>query len=198
MEKQQASINEFVAAKINSLKKREDSYSRATLAKLRRGVGKSPGSMPDIWDFTLGDLPESWLSQSGDPTPFEWAAHIAITLFALHQQGKDIRQSPMSESGGSLGSAVRRLISKRGAESESAIKRRFDTVITSSSAEELAYHLRGLISLIRSGDIPLDYPRLAGDLLKFQFQDQRDKVRLLWGQDYYFNRNREDEISDEE
>jgi len=198
MEKQQATINEFVAAKINTLKKREESYSRSTLAKLRRGVGRSPGSMPDIWDFTLGDLPESWLSQSGDPTPFEWAAHIAITLFALHQQGKDIRQSPMSESGGSLGSAVRRLISSRGAESESAIKRRFDTVITSSSAEELAFHLRGLISLIKSEGIPLDYPRLAGDLLRFQFQDQRDKVRLLWGQDYYFNRKREDEISDEE
>ena len=198
MEKQQVTINEYVAVKINLLQKREESYTRATLAKLRRGVGRHPGNVPDIWDFTLSDMPEDWSSQSGEPTPYEWAAHMAITLFALHQQGKDIKQNPMSVRGGSLGSAVRLFINKRGMESENAIKRRFDTVITANAAEELSFHLRGLINLIKSESIPLDYPRLAEDLHKFQYPEQRDKIRLRWGQDYYFNKNREVENNDEE
>ena len=99
--------------------------------------------------------------------------------------------------GKSLGSAVWILTNKRGAKSEDAIKRRFDTVITSNSATELAYHLRGMIQLLKSESISLDYPRLAEDLFRFQSPVSRDSVRLQWGQDYFFTRGKEEE-SDEE
>ena len=187
MEEQQKAINKFVNDKIQMLANSHNpSYVRATLAKLRRGVGKRPADLPDIWDFTLDLLPDEFLSKTGIPTNGQWATFLSLTLFALHQQGKDINENPMSEAGGnSLGNAVRDLTNKRGEESADAIKRRFDIVVTSSSAEELAYHLRSMISLLRGESIPLDYPRLAEDIFNFQSPVKRDGVKLRWGQDYY-------------
>ena len=197
MENNQKVLHDFVNLKIASLAYRDESYIRAILAKLRRGVGKHPGNIPDIWDYTLEGLPEKFLSSSEYPTPWMWSVHISLTLFALHQQGKDLKMSLMSKSGGSLGSAVGILAKRRGAETENAVKRRFDAVITSNSAEELAHHLRGLIYLLKSVDLPLDYPRLAEDLYKFQFPERRDGVRLKWGQDYYYDKGKDDKNDQE-
>lgn len=45
--------------------------------------------------------------------------------------------------------------------------------------------MRGMVQLLRSQDIPLDYPALAEDLFWFQIPSQRAKVCLRWGQDFY-------------
>jgi CRISPR system Cascade subunit CasB len=180
---------------INSLQSSgNDSHIRASLANLRRGIGKKPGSLPEIWEFTLEGLPENPFLRNDEPSREEWAAHIAMTLFALHQQGKSLRDSPMSVSGQSLGIAVNRLVAKRDS-SEDAIQRRFHTVVTSDSLEELTHHLRGLIQLLKSEGIPLDYPKLAEDLYQYQSADARDGVRLRWGREYY--RIRKDEQDNE-
>jgi CRISPR system Cascade subunit CasB len=200
VENRPIAIRNFVGGRIYSLLSREEPYIRATLAKLRRGLGKHPGKLPDIWDFTLENLPEVFLSRSGVPTSGEWAVHISLTLFALHQQGRDPKLNPMSkpilEGGKTIGNAVQALAIKRGTESKEAIKRRFDTIITSNSSEELAFHLRGMINLIKSESIPIDYPLLAEDIFRFQSEEQRDNVRLKWGQDYYFYQGK-DENDDE-
>ena len=195
-------IRNYVGNKIHLLISREEPYVRATLAQLRRGIGRHPGSMPDIWDFTLGDLPGEFHSQTGDPTPGEWAAHIALTLFALHQQGKNLHDEAMSVSDASkpdrsLGHAVRTLVMERGSDADTAIRRRFSVVVTSDSTEELAHHLRGLIQLLRNDGIALDYPRLAEDLYKFQLPALRDGVRLRWAQDYYIVKGKEEEEYEE-
>ena len=198
MENHPKAIHDYVAGKIHALRNREDPYVRASLAKLRRGIGKPPGSMPDIWDLTLGGLPEAFLSKTHEPTPGEWAAYLSLTLFALHQQGKSLRDDPMSMADNtkpdkSLGHAVLILTAKRGPDAKDAIKRRFDVVVTSDSPEELAYHLRGIINLLRSEGIPLDYPRLAEDLYRFQTPALRDGVRLRWAQDYTIVRGKDEE-----
>jgi CRISPR type I-E-associated protein CasB/Cse2 len=116
-------------------------------------------------------------------------AHMAMTLFAMHQQGNNPRNKPMSMPGREfhLGSAVRKLVTESGGEdAEAPIKRRFDAAVTSESPEELYRHLRGIIQLLRSKYIPLDYPQLADDLLNFQNPDRRDGVRLKWGRSYYY------------
>ena len=74
---------------------------------------------------------------------------------------------------------------KQDKEREPAIKRRFDTVLTANEFTEFAYHARGLIQLLRGGDITLDYPRLAEDLYRYQFDENRNRIRLRWGEDYY-------------
>jgi CRISPR system Cascade subunit CasB len=167
----------------------ESPWSRAMLAKLRRGIGKQPGELPDLFEILLGDMPEELYGRGDDPSYSEWAIYTALTLFALHQQGKD---HPMSvggktenkNTGNSLGAAVGYLV-KQDRDREPAIKRRFDSVATANEFTEFAHHARGLIQLLRAGDIALDYPRFAEDLFWYQFDEMRNRVRLHWGEDYY-------------
>ena len=53
-------------------------------------------------------------------------------------------------------------------------------------------HLRGLVQLMSSKDIPLDYVSLAGDLYEFQTRDGAARARLRWGQDFYRNIKQEE------
>jgi CRISPR system Cascade subunit CasB len=181
----------FVQRKISQLiESGNESAARATLAKLRRGIGKAPGSLPELWNVTLEGLPETLIGRGNEPTRGEWAVHTALTLYALHQQGKDLKKQRMSCDGEYLGAAVRRLI--RSDEDEPRIKRRFDAVATSESLEEFAHHLRGLVQLLKAEDIPLDYPSLAKEIYWFQFSEARDSIRLHWGRDFYRTRENKD------
>lgn len=174
----------FVSQRIHRLTNAgNESATKASLAKLRRGAGKEPGSLPELFSETLFGMPEALAGTGPEPSRGEWAIHIALTLFALHQQGKDIKTKPMHQTGQRLGSAMRILARKP--EDESRVKRRFDQVLTADSPEELAHHLRGLVQLLKAADIPLDYASLATDLYFMQVQTARDGVRLRWGRDYY-------------
>jgi len=174
----------FVKYKISRLSgTQNEPAARALLAKLRRGIGKAPGSMPEIWNVTLDGMPEALSGKGGDPTPGEWAVHTALTLYALHQQGKDLKHQCMSKDGYFLGISLRKLISND--DDEQRVKRRFDAAATSTSPEEIAHHLRGLVQILKAEDIPLDYPALTEDLYWFQLPDVRDAVRLRWGRDFY-------------
>jgi len=181
----------FVKQKIQSLLYAPESTISRTLAHMRRGIGKHPGSTPWLWDVTLAGLPESMLSSNyyGDPTYGEWAVHTAMTLFALHQQSHDPKSAPMSKDGEEFGKAIRKLVAQEDALPR--IKRRFDAMITSDNMSEVSHHLRGLIQLLKSKHIPLDYPSLAQDLYWFQVQKTRDNVRLKWGQDFYYIEKKE-------
>ncbi|MDO5112102.1 MAG: type I-E CRISPR-associated protein Cse2/CasB [Clostridia bacterium] len=177
-------VRDFVRKRIGELThSSNDAAVRAKLARLRRGLGCAPGSMPELWDVTLEGMPEELYSKDGAPTKGEWAAHTALTLFALHQQGKDMKTKPMNAEGASLGASIRRLV--KSGEDDARIKRRFDAAVTANSPAEFAHHLRGLVQLLKSENIPLDYPALAAEMVLFQTNGARDSVRLRWGQDFY-------------
>ena len=160
------------------------------LAKLRRGIGKHPGELPDLWELTLQELPDEWLSYYGNPSRHENAIHTALTLYALHRQGKDRSMNVARVGEGerqydeSFGSAVARLVGQD-ANNLDAVKRRFDAVATASDFTELSRHARGLIQLLKAADLPMNYPRFAMDLYNFQFADRADGIRLRWGEDFY-------------
>ena len=175
-------VSSYVARQVGILQL--DTNARAAnLAKLRRGVGKTLEESPETWSMVLSGMPEGLLSKSADcrATEGEKAAYTALTLFALHQQGES---RPVNSPGASFGNAIRSLVTP---ENEEGIKRRFDAVVTSTTIEELSYHARGLVQLMRASDrlIAMDYPRFAKDLYNFQFPDGRRNVILSWGQDYY-------------
>lgn len=213
MESKGEKIGEFVKKRIAWLEgSNNDAAVRRSLAILRRGIGKAPGSMAELWDMTLKDLPESFYRETGIPSDEEWAVYIALTLYALHQQGNDIKQKSMNKEDVSLGTAVRildKLKDSASAEestdedkaegSQDDNKRRnyrFDRIITSQSITELSNHLRGMVQLLKQSSVPLDYAMLAEDIYRFQFDEERDRVRLKWGQDYYRRETKENAVNE--
>ncbi|XVV06694.1 type I-E CRISPR-associated protein Cse2/CasB [Actinosynnema sp. CA-248983] len=153
----------------------------AALARLRRGVGKPPGSVNEILQHTLSDV-FAGPHAKDEPTEAESAAHIALTLFALHQQSQ---RSPVHRRGRSLGWAVRQLHPGEPGNPPSPILRRFQTLGTSQTLDELVHHMRGMVQLLRARPVPLDYGLLADELVLWQRPGGAARVRLRWGRDFY-------------
>ena len=179
-------IQQYVCKKISTiLGQKETGMGKAALANLRRGVGKKPGELPELWGMFLKDAPDE-LCGSGigaeEPSREEWAIYIALTLFAVHQQGseKSVNCEKVS-----LGEAAAALMDDGTDEARERILRRFAPVVTAESTEELAHYLRSLVQLFKSKGITLDYPQLAGDLYSFQFEDTKKAVQLKWGRGFY-------------
>ena len=100
----------FVVGKIERLQAglldQQSSAARATAARLRRALGKPAGSVPEVWEVTLGGFPEDLVGKTDEPSAAEEAAHTALCLYALHQQSQVKR---MHCSGWGLGRALREL-----------------------------------------------------------------------------------------
>lgn len=176
-------ISCYMEKQLNSLlKNQENGFTRARLANLRRGIGKVPGELPELWGEFLDGMPESLLGEKGIPSYAQWAIYLSLTMFALHQQGK---HEPMHVTSISLGSAAAKLMEDFSDEERKRVLRRFGPVITAKDMPEFAHHLRSLIQLFSAKNIALDYVQLAEDIYDFQFPNGRKRVQLRWGQDFY-------------
>ena len=151
--------------------------ARGELAALRRGVSRSPGELPEIWELTRVEVPDG----AGDaPTWEEIAVHTAMTLYAVHQQS---RTEPMFSPGVGLGSAAHDLVGRD--EENPSARARFNALVTSTTVAELRHHLRGFVSLLRARGFALDHAMLADDVLRFQQPGGAKQVRLTWARQYY-------------
>lgn len=162
---------------------RDRSSTVAALARLRSNLGREPGTDPTVWAWTIDSVPGNPLGD--EPSREEWAVHLALTMFAAHQQS---RPSPMHHPGIGFGAAVARLdraVAGADTEGPSPVRRRFDAAVTSGSLAELSHHLRGLVKQLRSAGIGLDYGMLADDLVQFQRLGGADEVRRRWARQYY-------------
>lgn len=180
----QEKVKKFVSGQISALTKSLDSGgSKARLAQLRRGIGKRPGELPELWGMFLQNMPEELMSKTDEPSYAEWAVYTALTLFALHQRG---HSDPMHEPGeeNRLGRAVRKLDGGNDEELDS-LAQKFGLVAQSDDMTELSYRLKTVIGLLTGANIRLDYADLAADLYEFQFEDRADNIRLKWGRDFY-------------
>ena len=176
----------FVAGRLRALAALPEHPRKAALANLRRGVDRAPGDLPELWGAFLEDLPPELESKDGRPTQAEWAAYLALTLYALHQQGHDLPHENMNRPGEGLGKAVRHLADAQGkTPNEAPVSRRFNALATAEAMPERVHHLRGIVQLLRAEGVPLDYVRLAEDLYWLQVPAIAPRIRLKWGQDYY-------------
>lgn len=180
-------LYQHVARKVSWLQEllmADVSSGKATAAMLRKNIGKAPGADPTVWDATLGDLPVGLQGWDDSPSFAESATHLALTLYAVHQQSQ---AKPMHVVGRGLGNAVRDFIGAgQGEEFESSPTiRRFNALVTSDSIDEMAWHLRSLVTQLRGAGISLDYAQLAVDLYSFNFPESRDGIRLKWGRQLY-------------
>ena len=198
-------IKAFVSKKIERLNSLPDNRRRAELARLRRGVGRAPGELPELWGAFLMELP-SELRGYNEASQAEWAIYITLTLYALHQQG---RESSMNCEGRNLGAAVRELAEQLtpGDQdwTESSVLKRFNALVTAMQISEIGNHLRGIITLLRNAPyraIPLDYAQLAVDLYNLQcdnalYENISANVKLRWGQGLYRNTYKEKSKTEE-
>lgn len=150
------------------------------LAKLRHADINSPGTDPDLWELTLDALPESLQGHGSEPaSPAERAVHAALVLYAIHQQS---RPEPMHRKNVGLGQAVRSLSQKRsgGQEWDPGTISRFQHLCRAQSSAIRLENLRGLITLLRSESVGLDYGRLASDLWSIE-SGNSDRTVLSWG-----------------
>lgn len=183
-------IASYIAKKLYWLQNLPGEAARsAELARMRRGLGDKPGNNVELWGTLFDGLPEELTGKGREPSRAEWAIYTAMTTFALHQQGRDMRSDSMHQSGQTLGLAVAQL-ARREARSSEAVRRRFNALATAQDMPELIWHLRGLVQLLRSEALALDYPKLAQDLFRYQDVNAAPTVRLRWGRDFYREYNR--------
>lgn len=126
------------------IRQKGTSGGRAALANLRRGIGKKPGEMPELWDVFFNKMSPELFSKSNEPSMAEWAIYISMTMFALHQQGST---EAVHCEGRSLGSAAADLMEEKTDENRERIMRRFGPVVTAKDMPELSHHIRGLVPL---------------------------------------------------
>ncbi|MFF9690482.1 type I-E CRISPR-associated protein Cse2/CasB [Streptomyces sp. NPDC014623] len=168
----------------------DQSREVAALARLRRGAGREAGQLPDLWSLidtsplhvTPGDarpLHESDLVRAED------ALHVALTLWALHQQSRPtgMHQPDRPDSRRGLGTAVRRMM--KPGEIDEPLRKRLVRAGTASDLTSLAQRLRDIVVLLRRADIPLDYALLAGQLYTWQLPGGADIVRREWGRSFH-------------
>ena len=67
---------------------------RARLAELRRGVGHQPATAGAVGQLPAGTAQRALGQGNGGrrvpgPSEAEWAVYLALTLYALHQQGEE-------------------------------------------------------------------------------------------------------------
>lgn len=178
-------VGTVVDARVSNLQARllhtrRDPSAQAALARLRRGVGKEPGHVLDILEYTIADEFVDERNRRATERN-ELAAHVALTLYASHQQS---RLERMHRRGEGLGTAMRALHTGPIDKLPPPLISRFRMLGTADTFGELSYHLRGAVQLLRAGGRPLDYGRLADELVRWQ-QYGPDRVQLTWGRQFY-------------
>lgn len=160
---------------IEELENAKNADDRATLAKLRRGLGKEPGAPGaaerDAWVLKR-------LRQDASRAELEKCCLVA-SLFGLH---------PDSGGMGTLGAAFRQLW-KSNDEAEGP-ERRFVALLDSDS-EDLPMRLRQAISLLKTNDIAINWQQLLRDLRSWSHPDRY--VQRQWAKDFWSNQRSDGE-----
>lgn len=169
---------------------RDQPHAVGALARLRRGAGKDFARTPDLWGLTdtgpLHEAPEG-VRPLGERELIraEDAVHVAITLWALHQQS---RRTGMHRPGTrtaphTVGTAVRRLMPP--GDIDEPVRKRLVRAGNAPDLPTVAQRLREIVVLLRGADIPLDYALLAEQLYQWQEPGGRDDVRRAWGRSFH-------------
>ncbi len=142
------------------------------MAELRRGRGKNPDDCVEMHRWVSQFVSERQLG-----TGREWAVYTVASEFALH---KDLHSCDESL-GWSLAKAA-----GHGSLSEVGLERRLLQLIRSRNNEELCRRLPRVLSLVASEGVPISWPRLAGDVDRWD--NDKGVIAKRWLRDF-FNRS---------
>ena len=147
---------------IGHLERLRDQEDRRALAILRRGVNRQPGTTLEMYSLVL-----PW----GVPRYAEDSAFLVAALFALHSQDGGTK---------TLGHSFAEFRKK--VTTEESVEQRFNALLN-CHRDDLPYHLRQAVTLLKSKDVPVDWQRLLRDVLGWEHDDryvQRDWARDFW------------------
>ena len=188
----------FVQERLRELKDNPDeSIVRAQLAKMRRGVGEQPGTSPELWGILFQNFPEPLEGKGNQPGRAEVAIYMALTLYAMHQQSRSLRDENVNQPEIGFGQAVGMLVLKN-PDSLEAVRRRFNATALAADIVELAWHMKGMVQLFRQKEVGLDYGQIAIDFYDYQILDQMPGVLLKWGRDFYRSCSKKNEMEEKE
>lgn len=145
----------------------------AALAALRRGLGKRPGEVPDVFPYVVPYI-ASWLPRQRQDDYF-----LVASLFATHPRLWAHPDDPRAHEPTNLGASLRLLST---AIAGGSVEKRF-TALLNAEREDLPEHLRHAVSLLKSHDIPLDWLQLLLDLRGWDWEShriQREWARAFW------------------
>lgn len=192
-------LERFVDGRISQLQREAlvqgSSRAKGLLARLRQSLSRMPGESPDTWEVEFSGLPESIAGKgSEEPTAAEWAVHLALALYATHQQSQQREMYKKTNVDKAefhgVGHAVGRLVRIQRAEGRGEqlaageMPRRFKAMVTADSIEELAHYARQLVTQLRAAGIELDYARFAGQVFDYQNPYRRDRTKLEWAREF--------------
>jgi CRISPR system Cascade subunit CasB len=149
---------------------------RGALATLRRGLGKQPGDELEIYRYISRFI-------AGHGKQKETAYYLIATLFGLYpceswQIGQDRFKT-------NLGASFRLLKNQNSGDS---IERRFTGLINAHS-DDLHNHLRQIVGLFKSKEIPVDWLQLLHAIECWDIGDerrvQREWAKAFWQEDQF-------------
>ena len=159
------SKDQHIEGYIAHLKALVKEENRAALAALRRALSGNPRYITDAFQYIGRYLPSYRRGQD---------AYILVgALFAYH---------PQVAEKGNMGNHFAALRGKN-PEREKAFERRFSAMLK-AHPDDLAYHLRAAVSLLKSNEIPVNWPQLLRDVLRWGHPERfvpRDWAAAFWG-----------------
>ncbi len=139
---------------------------RAALAALRRGLGRPPGTAPEMFPYVVPHLP-------ADIRFNEEAAYYTLAaLFALH---------PLATEQGNMGDHLAQAASQGNRE---AVERRF-VALLSAHPDDLPEYLRQAVSFLKAHEIPVHWDALFEALLFWGHPTRGDIIRRQWARSFW-------------
>jgi CRISPR system Cascade subunit CasB len=149
---------------VKHLESLRDRGDRAALARLRRGLGRAPGTVAETFPLVQPRLPE------GMPPRQENAFYLVASLFASH---------PGPGEAGNLGAAFARLAAQR---DSASIEQRF-VALLNCHEDDLPGHLRHAVSLLAASDVPVNWRQLLADVQRWGHPGR--PVQRQWARNYW-------------
>lgn len=151
----------------------QQAEDRAALSALRSGLGKAPGEAPRMFPYLAGCFPDD----GGENSRAMRVTFLLSANFARHPEHFRRR---------SLAAALRMAAGPDGKFGEGGVTSRFVAALD-ADPEDLPRHIEGLISLLATAGIGLDWFLLATELhdLLSPLEEDRIHVRLQWACDYF-------------
>ncbi|MDD4924273.1 MAG: type I-E CRISPR-associated protein Cse2/CasB [Dehalococcoidales bacterium] len=159
---------------------------KAAMADLRRGLGKSVGTTFEMDRYILPFISENTYKHK------EKAYYIVASLFALWHHGKDsLVENAQTNLGRSLWSMVKKAADEdmsnrkyedKWKDAEKKIEKRL-LALLNCNKDDLPYHLRHTINLLKAKDIPINWLQLFLDIENWNADDRR--VQHNWSKGFW-------------